>query len=48
MTLNNIEIKADDKGKLTLNAIAKTFRYLDNEEVAAQAKAAADAKAGKK
>ncbi len=48
VTLNNLDIKADDKnpGRLTLNAVAKTFRYLDAEEIEAQRKAAADAKKG--
>lgn len=45
VTLNNIEIKTDEKsGKLTFDAIAKTFRYLDSEEIAAQRKAEADKK----
>ncbi|HEU4621093.1 MAG TPA: type 4a pilus biogenesis protein PilO [Burkholderiaceae bacterium] len=50
VTLNNLEIKTDEKsGKLTFDAIAKTFRYLDQEELAAQRKAEADKKkAGKK
>ena len=45
---SNLDIKADDKnpGRLTLNAVAKTFRYLDAEEIEAQRKAAADAKKG--
>ena len=33
---------------LTLDAVAKTFRYLDDEEVAAQRKAAAGNKKGGK
>lgn len=46
VTLNNLNIKVDDKnaGRLALNAVAKTFRYLDAEEIEAQRKAAADAK----
>ena len=39
VTLNNIGIQAD-KGGLSMEAIAKTFRYLDDEEIAAQRKAA--------
>lgn len=48
VTLNNLDIKVDDKNpsRLTLNAVAKTFRYLDPEEIEAQRKAAADAKKG--
>jgi type IV pilus assembly protein PilO len=32
------------KGILTMNAVAKTFRYLDQEEIAAQRKAAGNKK----
>ena len=41
VTLNNMSLTSKD-GSLTLDAVAKTFRYLDPEEVAAQRKAAAD------
>jgi len=44
VTLNDVSI-ANDKGTLTFEAVAKTFRYLDEEEVAKQralAKAARD------
>ncbi len=42
VTLNNISISAaKDGGQLTLDAITKTFRYLDDEEVARQKKLAA-------
>jgi len=49
VTLNDVAI-ANDKGTLTLEAVAKTFRYLDEEEMAKQraAKAAKDKKGGKK
>lgn len=48
VTLNNINIQQQEKtGKLTMDAIAKTFRYLDPEEIAAQRAAAAKAKAAK-
>lgn len=52
VTLNNLSLGNKD-GTLTLEAIAKTFRYLDPDEVATQRKTAADkkaaaAKAGKK
>ena len=43
VTLNDIAI-TNDKGVLTLDAVAKTFRYLDEEELAKQRKAAKDAK----
>ena len=43
MTLNDIGI-LNDKGTLTMEATAKTFRYLDEEEVAKQRKAVKDAK----
>lgn len=39
VTLNEISIKPAN-GSLTMEAIAKTFRYLDEEELAAQKKAA--------
>jgi type IV pilus assembly protein PilO len=38
VTLNNLNLVAGKDGVLTLDAIAKTFRYLDKEEVAAQRK----------
>src|SRR5216110_421918 len=47
VTLNDIGI-VNDKGTLTMEATAKTFRYLDEEEVARQRKAAKDAKDKKK
>jgi len=40
VTLNNLSLTAGKDGVLTLDAIAKTFRYLDSDEVAAQRKAA--------
>lgn len=39
VTLNNLTIDTGKDGGLTLDAIAKTFRYLDPEEVASQKKA---------
>ena len=37
VTLHNIEIERDKKtGQLVMNATAKTYRYLDEEELAAQ------------
>jgi len=44
VTLNNMALSTGKDGGLTLDAVAKTFRYLDPEEVAAQRKAAADKK----
>ncbi len=43
VTLNDVAI-ANDKGVLTMDAVAKTFRYLDEEEVARQRKLAKEAK----
>lgn len=47
VTLNNMSLTAGPTGVLTLEAIAKTFRYLDQDEIAAQRKAATDKKAAK-
>ncbi|MBP1206406.1 type IV pilus assembly protein PilO [Duganella sp. 1411] len=44
VTLNNMALSTGKDGVLTLEAVAKTFRYLDPEEVQAQRKAAADKK----
>jgi len=44
VTLNNLALSTGKDGTLQLEAVAKTFRYLDPEEVAAQRKAAADKK----
>ena len=41
MTLNNLVIVPARDGALAMDATAKTFRYLDADEVAAQRKAAA-------
>jgi len=48
VTLNNMALVAGKDGMLTLDAVAKTFRYLDQDEVLAQRKAAADKKKGAK
>lgn len=51
VTLNNISITTDPKtkdGSLVMDAITKTFRYLDEEELAAKKKAAQAAKGKKK
>ncbi|HVY05782.1 MAG TPA: type 4a pilus biogenesis protein PilO [Burkholderiales bacterium] len=47
VTLNDIALSSSKTG-LTLDAVAKTFRYLDDSEVAAQRKAARAAAAPKK
>ncbi len=47
VTLNDLTI-ATSKDGLALEATAKTFRYLDDDEVAAQRRAAKAPKAGKK
>src|SRR6185312_879077 len=44
VTLNDIGI-VNDKGTLVMDATAKTFRYLDEDEIAKQRKSAKDAKA---
>ena len=44
VTLNNMALSTGKDGLLTLEAVAKTFRYLDPEEVQAQRKAAAEKK----
>jgi type IV pilus assembly protein PilO len=49
VTLNDVKIEAGKDGTLTMEAVARTFRYLDEQEVAQQRKAAAAAtKGGKK
>jgi type IV pilus assembly protein PilO len=48
VTLNDIGLTGTKDGALTMDVTAKTFRYLDEEEVAAQSRAAKGAKAGKK
>jgi len=42
VTLNNMALSTGKDGVLVLDAIAKTFRYLDPEELSAQRKALAD------
>jgi len=44
VTLNNMTLNTGKDGVLTLDAVAKTFRYLDPDEVSAQRKAAAEKK----
>ena len=48
VTLNDVAI-ANDKGVLAMDAVAKTYRYLDEDEIARQRRLAKEAKeAGKK
>jgi type IV pilus assembly protein PilO len=47
VTLNDVKIETTKDGTLAMEATARTFRYLDDQEVAQQRKAAA-AKKGKK
>ena len=46
VTLNDVSIEAGKDGNLTMDVTARTFRYLDEEEVVAQRKAAAGSKKG--
>lgn len=48
VTLNNLVINANKDGALTLDVVAKTFRYLDPDEIASQKKNAAAVKGAKK
>ena len=41
VTLNDVSIQTDKSGVLSMDATARTFRYLDDEEVAAQRKSQA-------
>jgi type IV pilus assembly protein PilO len=47
VTLNDIDIAVNKDGSLAMTAVAKTFRYLDEEEVAKQKKEKAAALAAK-
>lgn len=48
VTLNNLNLTAVKEGSLSLDAVAKTFRYLDRDEVEAQRAAAGKNTRGKK
>ncbi len=48
VTLNNLSLTPAKDGTLTMDTTAKTFRYLDTDEVALQRKTAAPAKGDKK
>ena len=47
VTLNNISISPSKDGSLTMDAVTKTFRYLDDDELAAKKKTVKAAKGGK-
>ena len=46
VTLNDLSI-SNDRGMLTMETVAKTFRYLDEDEIAKQRRTAKDAKGAK-
>jgi len=48
VTLNDIALNVGKDGTLTMDTTARTFRYLDDEEIQAQRRAAKAAKAAKK
>ena len=48
VTLNDVSIASGKDGMLTMDATARTFRYLDDTEVAAQRRSAAVARKGAK
>ena len=47
VTLNDIALTAGKDGQIVMDSVAKTYRYLDEEEVAAQRKAAKGQAKGK-
>lgn len=47
VTLNDLSLNANKDGTLTVDVTAKTFRYLDEDELAKQRKGAKGTKAGK-
>lgn len=48
VTLNDIALVPNKEGDVVLDAVAKTFRYLDEGEISAQRKSARDAAAAKR
>ncbi len=48
VTLNEVTVEAQKDGILSMDTVARTFRYLDEEEVAAQRKQVAAKKGAKK
>lgn len=47
VTLNDIALAAGKDGLITMDSVAKTYRYLDEEEIAAQRKAVKEKAKGK-
>ena len=47
MTLDNVALSLDKEGRLIMDATARTFRYLDEEEVATQKSCPHSGKGGK-
>ena len=48
VTLNDVKINAEKDGNLVMEATARTFRYLDEEEIAAQRRAQQAARKGQR
>jgi type IV pilus assembly protein PilO len=48
VTLNDVRINSNKDGNLVMEATARTFRYLDEEEIAAQRRAQQAARKGKR
>ena len=48
VTLNDVHINAQKDGNLVMEATARTFRYLDEEEIAAQRRAQQAARKGQR
>ena len=48
VTLNDVKINAQKDGNLVMEATARTFRYLDEEEIAAQRRAQQAARKGQR
>jgi type IV pilus assembly protein PilO len=48
VTLNDLNISSGKDGSLTMDAVAKTYRYLDEDEIALQRKAAREKTAKEK
>jgi type IV pilus assembly protein PilO len=46
--LNDVNLMQSGGGVLSMDAVAKTYRYLDEEELSKQKKSAKDSKAAKK
>jgi type IV pilus assembly protein PilO len=47
VTLNDVKIESTKDGRLSMDCVAKTYRYLDEAEIAAQKKPPADVAKGK-